>query len=155
MTPNTRTATAGDYDRAAARQAGSAWFWFVVSGVMAFFWSWWAIIPATLVVYRVVSGVAMTRQAQRLRAGTYQFPNPNNGAPDGDARNLETFSARAETIWQRFAQHGISVQDFARYDSANPNDARRVFAEFELDDPARWARAAERIKAVLARLPAP
>ena len=85
---NARTATAADFDAAAQRHANSFWFWLIVAAVVYYFYGWWAAAPGLLSVWSIISSVSATKQADRLRKGTYRIPNPNNGAPDGDVRNL-------------------------------------------------------------------
>jgi hypothetical protein len=38
-------------------------------------------------VYSAFQSVGASSAAMSLKKGTYRIPNPNNGAPDGDARN--------------------------------------------------------------------
>lgn len=83
------TATASDFDKVAQSQANSFWFWAIVAGVVGYFWHWWAIIPGLLAVLKIANSVMATRCATQLRNGSYPFPNPNNGAPDGDAKNRQ------------------------------------------------------------------
>jgi hypothetical protein len=80
-----RTATAKDFDQAAQTKASSFWFWAVVAGVIGYFWHWWATVPGLIAALRIVQSIHATKLAGALRAGTYPIPNPNNGAPDGDA----------------------------------------------------------------------
>ena len=82
-----RTATAADFDRAAQRHANAFWLWAIAAGALAYFLGWWALIPAALAVWSAVSSIGCTRAAGQLRGGSYRIPNPNNGAPDGDARH--------------------------------------------------------------------
>jgi MFS superfamily sulfate permease-like transporter len=95
MSQNTRrvldysTATAADFDAAAQRHANAFWLWLIGAAVVWYFARWWAAIPAVLAAWAVASSVGATIMARRLRAGTYKLPNPNNGAPDGDARNWD------------------------------------------------------------------
>ena len=84
---NARTATAADFDRAAQTHANATWFWGIVTAVVVYFFHWWAIIPGVLALLSIVKSVSSTKCADALRNGTYSIPNPNNGAPDGDAMN--------------------------------------------------------------------
>jgi hypothetical protein len=88
--PDARNATAADFDQAAQRSANAFWVFLIVSGVTYYFAGWWAAIPSALAILGVVRSISSTRYAQQLRCGTYRIPNPNNGAPDGDARNQST-----------------------------------------------------------------
>lgn len=88
MPINARTATAADFDAAAQKHANAFWFFLAVAGVTYYFLGWWATIPGVLVIWAGISSVSATKQAINLRNGTYRIPNPNNGAPDGDARNI-------------------------------------------------------------------
>jgi hypothetical protein len=89
MGVNARPATAADFDPAAQQKANSFWFWLVVAGIVYYFFKYWAIIPGALAVLSAIQSISATRAASSLRNGTYRLPNPNNGAPDGDARNFE------------------------------------------------------------------
>lgn len=82
-----RTATAADFDRAAARHANAFWLWAIISAAVAFFIGWWALLPGLGAALSLLSSVQCTLSADHLRKGTYRIPNPNNGAPDGDANN--------------------------------------------------------------------
>lgn len=83
-----RNATAGDFDRAAQRNANAFWFWLVLAIALWWFTAWWWAIAAGVVAL-VCGGISIscTRTAGKLRSGTYPIFNPNNGAPDGDASN--------------------------------------------------------------------
>ena len=87
MGVDARTATAADFDAAAQKHASAFWFWLVVAAIIYFFFKWWSAIPALLAGWCAISSVGATKAASNLRNGTYRIPNPNNGAPDGDARN--------------------------------------------------------------------
>jgi len=80
--PNARTATAKDFDEAAQNHANASWIFLIISAVVVYFWSWWALIPAALWLLKVVQSISCTMQARNLRQGTYRIPNPNNGKPD-------------------------------------------------------------------------
>lgn len=82
-----RTATAADFDASAQKHANAFWVWLVITGIIFYFFKWWSVIPAVLAIWAVVSSIGATKAASNLRNGTYKIPNPNNGAPDGDARN--------------------------------------------------------------------
>ena len=83
-----RTATAGDFDKAAQRHAHVFWMWLIAFGVTWWLMSfWWALIPAAAATWAAIGSGASTRDAAKLRNGTYPILNPNNGAPDGDASN--------------------------------------------------------------------
>jgi hypothetical protein len=83
-----RTATAADFDAAAQKQANASWFFLLVAIAVWYFKSiYWAIIPAVILLITIAQSVHATRMGQKLRDGTYPLPNPNNGAPDGDASN--------------------------------------------------------------------
>lgn len=85
---NARNATATDFDAMAERHAKAFWLWLLVAGLTWWLASmWWAIIPAILATTCAVAAIGSTRAAFALRNGTYAVPNPNNGAPDGDAQN--------------------------------------------------------------------
>lgn len=83
-----RTATAADFDAAAQRWANSFWFFAIATAIVGFVAGWFAVIPGALTAYCVIQSVSATAMAGKMRAGTYPIPNPNNGAPDGDARNI-------------------------------------------------------------------
>jgi len=86
-----RSATAADFDEAAQRNANAFWLFAIVTGVVWWFASmWWAIVPGLVAAYCVVASISCTMNATKLREGRYRLPNPNNGAPDGDARNWPT-----------------------------------------------------------------
>ena len=83
-----RTATAADFDAAAQKHANASWFFLLVAIAVWYFTNiYWAIIPAVVLLITIVQSVQATRMGQKLRDGTYPLPNPNNGAPDGDASN--------------------------------------------------------------------
>jgi len=82
-----RTATAADFDAAAQGKANASWFWLIVTAAIGYFFHWWAILPGLLLLLSIVQCISATRYGEKLRKGTYPIPNPNNGAPDGDARN--------------------------------------------------------------------
>ncbi|PCI32355.1 MAG: hypothetical protein COB54_07605 [Alphaproteobacteria bacterium] len=88
MAINARNATAADFDKAAQQKANSTWSWLIFAGIIYYFFDWWAIIPGLLMLLNGVQSVSATLQARHLRKGTYKIPNPNNGAPDGDASNM-------------------------------------------------------------------
>ena len=85
---NARTATAADFDRAAQAHANATWFWGVVALAVGYFFHWWAIAPGVFACIAILKSVSSTNCAVALRKGTYSIPNPNNGAPDGDANNF-------------------------------------------------------------------
>lgn len=80
-----RTATAQDFDAAAQRHANQFWVWAIIAAVVFIFLRWWAAIPAAFALYSIVESFSATNCAGALRKGTYRIPNPNNGAPDGNA----------------------------------------------------------------------
>jgi hypothetical protein len=83
-----RTATAADFDAAAQRNAHAFWVYAIVAGLVWWLASiWWAAFPAALALWCVYTSVGATMAARELRKGSYRVPNPNNGAPDGDATN--------------------------------------------------------------------
>jgi hypothetical protein len=88
MKINARTATAADFDAAAQKHANAFWMYAIATAAVGYFWGWWGVIPGVLAAWVAISCVGAQLQARQLRAGTYRIPNPNNGAPDGDARNL-------------------------------------------------------------------
>ncbi|PHZ85934.1 hypothetical protein [Paremcibacter congregatus] len=88
MSLNARNATAADFDSVAQQHADATWKWLILGGIIYYFFDWWAIAPGLLALLAIVQSVSATLQAQKLRKGTYKIPNPNNGAPDGDARNI-------------------------------------------------------------------
>lgn len=86
---NATTATAGDFDKAAERHAHAFWLFLIVTGAVWWFASWgWAIIPGALALLSAIQSVGATRAAASIRDGSFPVPNPNTGAPDGDARNI-------------------------------------------------------------------
>lgn len=87
MEMHARTATAADFDKAAQKHANAAWFWIIVTGITYYYFEGWAVISGMLFVWAVISSIGSTKQASALRRGTYKLPNPNNGAPEGDACN--------------------------------------------------------------------
>lgn len=88
MRLNSRTATAKDFDNAAQQHANASWFWLILAGIIFYYLDWWAVIPTALCLLTVSQSISATKQAGNLRDGTYKIPNPNNGAPDGDANNV-------------------------------------------------------------------
>ena len=88
MSVDARTATAADFDAAAQSKANACWLWAIAAAVVGFFVGWIALIPAGMALLSIIQSKSATSMAGKLRAGTYSVPNPNNGAPDGDARNL-------------------------------------------------------------------
>ena len=89
MSLNARTATAKDFERAAQKHANSFWVWAVITGIVSYFGGMFGFIPGVIAVFCIIQSVGATSAAMALRKGTYKIPNPNNGAPDGDARNLD------------------------------------------------------------------
>ena len=89
MAINARTATAQDFDKAAQKNANSTWLWAILSVVIFYFFYWYAIITAVIAIFYFFQSIYSTNCASKLRNGTYSIPNPNNGAPDGDASNFE------------------------------------------------------------------
>ena len=87
---NARTATAADFEAAAQAHARAFWVYAALAGITAYFFRWWAVIPALLATLMVIKSVGAGRAAQQLRAGTFPVPNPNNGAPEGDIANLRS-----------------------------------------------------------------
>lgn len=86
--PTARNATASDFDQAAERWAHGFWLWVIPGGIVHWFAGlWWAALLYLLALWWFAAFVASSVQAHRLRKGTYRIPNPNNGAPDGDALN--------------------------------------------------------------------
>lgn len=88
MPIDTRTANANDFDKAAHKQSGAFIMWAVITAIVAYFFGWTAIVPAVFTVWSAVSGILATAYAMSLRNGSYHQSNPNNGAPDGDVRNM-------------------------------------------------------------------
>lgn len=86
--PNARTATARDFEASAYHYARAFWFWAVAGGIVALLWGWWSVPLFLMALLSVVKSVGGGHAAQQLRKGTYPIPNPNNGAPDGDASKL-------------------------------------------------------------------
>ena len=85
---NARNATAADFDKKAQEHANATWGFAVISGLVAYFvGSYWWVIPALLAAWTMIQSMGSTTYARKLREGTYPIPNPNNGAPDGDAKN--------------------------------------------------------------------
>jgi hypothetical protein len=85
---NANTATAADFDVAAQKHANAFWFYLFCGGIIAWLFSaWWASPAFLLAAFSAVRSIGATQAAGALRNGTYRVANPNNGAPDGDARN--------------------------------------------------------------------
>ena len=84
MTLDARTATAKDFDIAAQRKADSAWGFGILTVIIFYFFSWWALIPGALTLLRIIQSISATKQASNLRNGTYKIPNPNNGIDDSE-----------------------------------------------------------------------
>lgn len=87
---NANNATAEQFERAAQRHANAFWIWLVIA--LGLWWvssAWWAAIPGFFAILKVFMSVDSTRAAGKLRAGTYETWNPNNGAPDGLASNWD------------------------------------------------------------------
>jgi len=93
MNVDARTATAADFDAVAQSWANRTWFWGIAAAIVGFLAGWFALIPGGLAALCIIKSVSSTLMAGKLRAGTYPIPNPNNGAPDGDARNLPARSS--------------------------------------------------------------
>ncbi len=85
MAINAKTATAANFDKVAQEHANATWFWLILAAIIFYFFEWWALIPAVLGLFAIIQSVSSTKQAKHLRNGTYKIPNPNNGAPNGDA----------------------------------------------------------------------
>lgn len=88
MNVGARTATAADFDAAAQAWANRFWFFALAAVVVGFLVGWFALIPGGIAILCVIQSVSSTSMVGKLRAGTYPIPNPCNGVPDGDARNL-------------------------------------------------------------------
>lgn len=86
---NARTATADDFDKIAQSHSNAFWGWLITSVITWYFLHWWLLIPATLSLWSMTSSVSSSMMAKKLRDGTYKILNPNNGAPDGDANNIQ------------------------------------------------------------------
>ena len=84
MTLDARTATAKDFDEAAQSKANFAWGFGVLTAIIFYFFSLWALIPGTLTLLMIIQSVSATKQAINLRNGTYKIPNPNNGIDDSE-----------------------------------------------------------------------
>jgi hypothetical protein len=56
--------------------------------VSYYFASWWAVIPGAFAILENRAKRKLNEVCTELREGTYPIPNPNNGAPDGDALNI-------------------------------------------------------------------
>lgn len=87
MQPDVHTATAADFDAAAARHARIFWTWLLIAAAVWFFAKWWGLVPLAFAALSGARSMTSTHCADQLRRGTYRFANPNNGAPDGDAAN--------------------------------------------------------------------
>lgn len=88
MKPTPRTATAADFDETAQRRANGAWLSLIFIPALWYSGPWWApLFPAIGLAWFVATSISSARAGDKLRRGTYPIPNPNNGAPDGDARN--------------------------------------------------------------------
>lgn len=81
------TATAKDFDTAAQKHANAFWGWLIATGIVGFFFHWFAVIPAIFMILSIAKSLSSTSCADQLRKGTFRIVNPNNGAPDGDANN--------------------------------------------------------------------
>ena len=81
---NARTATAKDFDEAAQNYANAAWLYGILSGIIFYFYGWWALISGALTLLKIIQSVSSTKQAGNLRNGTYKIPNPNNGVDDSE-----------------------------------------------------------------------
>lgn len=88
MPIDSRTATASDFDQAAHKQSSVFIMWVAITVLVASIFGWVAIVPAIFAIWSAVSGIMAVTYAMSLRNGSFPFTNPNNGAPDGDARNL-------------------------------------------------------------------
>lgn len=84
MVLNARTATAKDFDEAAQKHANGFWANLILSGVIFYFFEWWALIPGIFCIFSIVRSISATVQAGKLRDGTYKIPNPNNGIDDSE-----------------------------------------------------------------------
>lgn len=74
-------ATPAEFDAAAQRHANAFWFWLVIAGLTWWFASLgWAVIPALFAGWAAVKSVGATRAADKLRNGSYELANPNNGS---------------------------------------------------------------------------
>ena len=82
MTLDARTATAKDFDEAAQSKANFAWGFGVLTAIIFYFFSLWALIPGALTLLTIIKSISATKQASNLRNGTYKIPNPNNGIDD-------------------------------------------------------------------------
>jgi hypothetical protein len=84
MSLNANTATAKDFDKAAQRHANASWYYGILSGIIFYFFSWWALIPGAMTLFVIIQSVSSTKMADNLRKGTYKIPNPNNGVDDSE-----------------------------------------------------------------------
>jgi hypothetical protein len=82
-----RNATAGDFERVAQSHANAFWWRAIATGIVFYFFGAYAWIPGGLAVLSVIQSIGASSAAMSLKKGTYRIPNPNNGAPNGDARN--------------------------------------------------------------------
>ena len=96
-----RTATASDFDQAAHKQSKVFVMWTAITVLTASLFGWVAIVPAAFAIWSAVSGVLAVMYAMSLRNGSFSLSNPNNGAPDGDARNLLTTGLPAQRLQRR------------------------------------------------------
>tara|TARA_B100001093_G_scaffold515189_1_gene590960 strand:- start:1341 stop:1595 length:255 start_codon:yes stop_codon:yes gene_type:complete len=84
MSLNARTATAKDFDEAAQSKANFAWGFGVLTSIIFYFFSWWALVTGAITLLTIIQSVSATKQASNLRNGTYKIPNPNNGIDDSE-----------------------------------------------------------------------
>ena len=84
MSLNARTATAKDFDEAAQSKANFAWGFGVLTAIIFYFFSWWALVTGAITLLTIIQSVSATKQASNLRNGTYKIPNPNNGIDDSE-----------------------------------------------------------------------
>lgn len=86
---NADTATAADFEVAAQKHAHAAWVFGIIAALIWWFGGdWWTAIPGGLALVSLVSSLDCTRNASLIRRGRFRLSNINNGAPDGDAKNL-------------------------------------------------------------------
>ena len=78
---NAREAKASDFSKAAQNLANTTWVGAILTGVLWYFldqW-YWAIIPLIWTVFSIIRSISASRAAEKIRKGTFEIPNPNNG----------------------------------------------------------------------------
>lgn len=76
---NYNTVTTIDLEDKAQLHADSFWVCLILTGVIWNAFEWWCLIPLVFALSNIKTSAHHTMLAQKLRDGTYPFPNPNNG----------------------------------------------------------------------------